>query len=43
MSEAAAWFTEVQSKMVDSAALHVLFGRAYTVTHFPRTRHGGTS
>jgi tetratricopeptide (TPR) repeat protein len=35
MSEAAAWFTEVQSKMVDSAALHVLFGRAYTVTHFP--------
>jgi tetratricopeptide (TPR) repeat protein len=35
MSEAAAWFAEVQSKMVDSAALHVLFGRAYTVTHFP--------
>lgn len=35
VSEAAAWFTEVQSKMVDSAALHVLFGRAYTVTHFP--------
>jgi tetratricopeptide (TPR) repeat protein len=35
MSEAAAWFTEVQAKMVDSAALHVLFGRAYTVTHFP--------
>jgi tetratricopeptide (TPR) repeat protein len=35
LSEAAAWFSEVQSKMVDSAALHVLFGRAYTVTHFP--------
>ena len=35
VSEAAAWFNEVQSKMVDSAALHVLFGRAYTVTHFP--------
>lgn len=35
LSEAATWFTEVQSRMVDSAALHVLFGRAYTVTHFP--------
>jgi len=36
VSEAAAWFSEVQSKMVDSAALHVLFGRAYTLTHFPQ-------
>jgi tetratricopeptide (TPR) repeat protein len=35
VSEAAAWFAEVQSKMGESAALHVLFGRAYTVTHFP--------
>ena len=35
VSEASAWFNEVQSKMVDSAALHLLFGRAYTVTHFP--------
>jgi len=35
MSEAAAWFAALQSKMGDSAALHVLFGRAYTVTHFP--------
>ena len=35
VSEAGAWFSEVQSKMVDSAALHVLFGRAYTLTHFP--------
>ena len=35
VSEASAWFNEVQSKMVDSAALHVLFGRAYTLTHFP--------
>jgi tetratricopeptide (TPR) repeat protein len=35
ISEASAWFREVQSRMVDSAALHVLFGRAYTVTHFP--------
>jgi tetratricopeptide (TPR) repeat protein len=35
LPEAAAWFSEVQSKMGDSAALHVLFGRAYTLTHFP--------
>jgi tetratricopeptide (TPR) repeat protein len=35
VQEATAWFNEVQSKMVDSAALHVLFGRAYVVTHFP--------
>jgi tetratricopeptide (TPR) repeat protein len=35
LPEATAWFSEVQSKMVDSAALHVLFGRAYTLTHFP--------
>jgi len=35
VSEASAWFQEVQTKMVDSAALHVLFGRAYTLTHFP--------
>jgi tetratricopeptide (TPR) repeat protein len=35
VTQASAWFSEVQAKMVDSAALHVLFGRAYTVTHFP--------
>jgi tetratricopeptide (TPR) repeat protein len=33
--EAAALFAEVQSRMGDSAALHVLFGRAYLVTHYP--------
>ena len=33
--EASAWFAEVQSSAGDSAALHVLFGRAYTITHFP--------
>ena len=36
VSEASAWFSEVQSTMGDSAALHVLFGRAYTITHFPQ-------
>ena len=35
LPEAAAWFSDVESKMGDSAALHVLFGRAYTLTHFP--------
>jgi tetratricopeptide (TPR) repeat protein len=35
VAEASAWLNEVQSNMVDSAALHVLFGRAYTLTHFP--------
>jgi tetratricopeptide (TPR) repeat protein len=33
--EATAWFAEVQTSVGDSAALHVLFGRAYTITHFP--------
>jgi tetratricopeptide (TPR) repeat protein len=33
--EASAWFSELQNRVGDSAALHVLFGRAYTVTHFP--------
>jgi len=35
LSEASAWFKELQERLGDSAALHVLFGRAYTVTHFP--------
>ena len=35
LSEATSWFDEVQTKMIDSAALHVLFGRAYLLTHFP--------
>jgi len=34
-AEASAWFNEIESKMGDSAALHVLFGRAYVLTHFP--------
>jgi tetratricopeptide (TPR) repeat protein len=33
--EAANLFAKLQVAMGDSAALHVLFGRAYTVTHFP--------
>ena len=34
-SEAADLFAKLQSATGDSAALHVLFGRAYTITHFP--------
>jgi tetratricopeptide (TPR) repeat protein len=34
-SDAADLFSKLQAAMGDSAALHVLFGRAYTVTHFP--------
>jgi Flp pilus assembly protein TadD len=34
-SEAAELFGKLQTFVGDSAALHVLFGRAYTVTHFP--------
>jgi tetratricopeptide (TPR) repeat protein len=33
--EASALFKELESSMGDSAALHVLFGRAYLLTHFP--------
>jgi tetratricopeptide (TPR) repeat protein len=35
LSEASVWFNELQGHLGDSAALRVLFGRAYTVTHFP--------
>jgi protein O-GlcNAc transferase len=35
VSEAAEVFAKLQSSVGDSAALHVLFGRAYIVTHFP--------
>ncbi len=35
--EASAWFKELESSMGDSAALHVLFGRAYLLTHFPES------
>ena len=34
-SEAAELFGKLQASVGDSPALHVLFGRAYTVTHFP--------
>lgn len=36
LSEASAWFEQLQSHMGNSAAIHVLFGRAYSVTHFPQ-------
>src|SRR5262249_9273939 len=32
---AEAWFHQLEAKMGDSAALHVLFGRAYLITKFP--------
>ncbi|MDP9147813.1 MAG: tetratricopeptide repeat protein, partial [Acidobacteriota bacterium] len=35
VSDAAELFSELQASTGDSAALHVLFGRAYIVTHFP--------
>ena len=35
VSEAAELFAKLQASTGDSAALHVLFGRAYIVTHFP--------
>lgn len=34
-SDAQQWFQHLQSVMGESAALHVLFGRAYLLTHFP--------
>jgi tetratricopeptide (TPR) repeat protein len=34
-AEAADLFSKLKSTVGDSAALHVLFGRAYTITHFP--------
>ncbi len=36
LSEASAWFQQLESTMGDSAALHVLFGRAYLITKFPQ-------
>lgn len=35
LPEAAAWFNQLQSIMGDSAALHMLFGRAYLVARIP--------
>ena len=34
-TDAQHWFRHLQSKMGDSAALHVLIGRAYSIAHFP--------
>ncbi len=36
LAEASAWFRQLESTMGESAALHVLFGRAYLVTKFPQ-------
>jgi tetratricopeptide (TPR) repeat protein len=36
LDQAAAWFQQQESTMGDSAALHVLFGRAYLLTKFPQ-------
>jgi len=35
--EAQQWFQHLQSLMGESAALHVLIGRAYTMAHFPES------
>jgi tetratricopeptide (TPR) repeat protein len=34
-SDAQEWFQHLQEAMGDSAALHVLIGRAYSIAHFP--------
>jgi len=36
LDEASAWFRGVQSKMGESAALHMLFGRAYLIAKIPQ-------
>jgi tetratricopeptide (TPR) repeat protein len=35
LADAQHWFQRLQAATGDSAALHVLFGRAYTIAHFP--------
>jgi len=35
LSEASAWFHQLESTMGQSAALHMLFGRAYLIAKFP--------
>jgi tetratricopeptide (TPR) repeat protein len=35
IAEGKSWFRELQAAMGDSAALHMLFGRAYLIAHFP--------
>ncbi len=34
-ADARQWFQQLQDKMGDSAALHVLIGRAYSISHLP--------
>src|SRR6266567_2453684 len=36
LDEADAWFRQLQFKMGESAALHMLFGRAYLITKYPQ-------
>jgi tetratricopeptide (TPR) repeat protein len=36
LEDASAWFHQLQSKMGESAALHMLFGRAYLVAKIPQ-------
>jgi tetratricopeptide (TPR) repeat protein len=36
LAEASAWFHQLESTMGESAALHVLFGRAYLIAKFPQ-------
>jgi len=35
LADAQRWFQHLQATMGDSAALHILFGRAYTIAHLP--------
>ena len=36
LPEASAWFQQLQARMGDSAALHMLFGRAYLIAKLPQ-------
>ena len=40
LSDAQQWFQHLQETMGDSAALHVLIGRAYSIGHFPEPAVG---
>ena len=40
LSDAQQWFQHLQETMGDSAALHVLVGRAYSIGHFPEPAVG---
>ncbi len=37
LTDAQHWFQHLQGSMEDSAALHVLIGRAYSICHFPES------